>query len=466
MNFDVMVIGGGPAGYSCAIRCARKGKKVALVEKDALGGVCLNVGCIPTKALIHHSDIVRTIRQHSQDYGLSFDSLKVDFLPAYEASRACSSRLVRGLSSLMRKYGVTVLSGTAEVLARGSVRITDGSGHVSAYLASDIVIATGAQPIEPPDWMAVSDRVFSYRTAILRKTLPKSAVIIGSGAIGLEFATIWNGYGVPLHIVEMQSHIAPLEDPEVSECLDRSLRKKGIDILTSSTVTHIAENAGKVCVTVRKSGEMTDIELCADVVLVAIGFKPNSCGLGLERIGVRCTKNGAIEVDDAMRTSVPGIWAIGDVTGRLMLAHTGYAQAALCAAAIAGEPIAPLDYRMIPHVVYSSPQIASFGWKEADAVAAGYQVRTGLFPFSANGKALGIGETEGWVKMVCEETTGELLGAQLIGPDVSELLPELTLANSMEATYEELAHNIHAHPTLSEAVMEAAAVLAGTSVHY
>jgi dihydrolipoamide dehydrogenase len=363
----------------------------------------------------------------------------------------------------MKKNTIDVQMGEAKLTDSHTVSVTKQDGTVDTHKVKNVVVATGARASMIPGVQADGERVLTYLEAILQERLPKSVVIIGAGPIGLEFATIWNAYGVDVTLVEMLPRIAPLEDEEVSKELAKALARRGIKVLAGTKVDGI--EAGKAKVSVRVSGADGGQTLEADQALVAIGFKANSGGFGLEQIGVKIDPRGNVEVDDRMATSVDGVWAIGDVTGKLMLAHVASAMGIVCAENIAGVETITLDYTMMPRAIYSQPQVASFGWTEAQAVEQGHQVKIGRFPFQANGKALGLGDSTGWVKLVTDARYGEILGAHLVGPEVTELLPELTLSQMMELTPAEIARNVHAHPTLSETLMEAAHVAEGHAVH-
>ncbi len=462
-NFDVVVIGAGPAGYVAAIRAAQLNQKVAIVDKQWLGGVCLNVGCIPSKSLLKNAEVAHTLRERAKDFGFSFDNLKLDYSVAVKRSRQNSDRLVKGIGFLMKKNNITVFMGSAHLTAPTTVSVTDKDGKLTELVAKNIIVATGASATVPPVWKVDGEKVITYWEAILQTTLPKSVVIIGSGAIGVEFATIWSSYGVDVTIVEMLPRIVPLEDEEISKELEKEFKKRKIKTMTGHKVESVEATATGVQVKVSAEGKETILE--ADQALVAIGFRPNSKGLGLEEIGVKISERGFVEVNEKMQTSVPGIWAIGDVTGKLMLAHVGSAMGIICAENIAGAETVTLDYEMMPRATYCQPQIASFGITEAQAKERGLSVKTGRFPFQANGKALGMGDYGGFVKIVVGEQYGEILGASMIGPEVTELLPELTLAHMMELTPHEIARNVHAHPTLSEAIMEAAHAAIGNPIH-
>ncbi|MBI3164310.1 MAG: dihydrolipoyl dehydrogenase [Anaerolineales bacterium] len=462
-NFDVVVIGAGPAGYVAAIRAAQLKQKVAIVDKQWMGGVCLNVGCIPSKSLLKNAEVAHTLRERGKDFGFTFDNLKLDYGVAVKRSRQNSDRLTKGVGFLMKKNNIAVFMGEAKFKAKDSVNVTDKDGKVTELKAKNFIVATGASAMVPPVWKVDGEKVVTYWEAILQDKLPKSVVVIGSGAIGVEFSTIWNAYGVDVTIVEMLPRIVPLEDEEVSKELEKEYKKRGIKILTGHKVESV--EAAKTGVKVKVSAEGKETVLEADQALVAIGFRPNSKGLGLEEVGVKVSERGFVEVDEKMQTNVPGIWAVGDVTGKLMLAHVGSAMGIVAAEHIGGHETVTLDYEMMPRATYSYPQVASFGLTEAQAKEKGYTIKVGRFPFQANGKALGLGDYAGFVKIVTDEKYGEILGAHMIGPEVTELLPELTLARMMELTPHEIARNVHAHPTLSEAIMEAAHGASGTPIH-
>ena len=462
-EYDVIVIGAGPAGYVAAIRAAQLGQKTAIVDKQWLGGVCLNVGCIPSKSLLRNAEIAHILRERGKDFGFSFDNLKLDFPGAVKRSRQVSERLVKGIGFLMKKNNITVHMGAAKLTAPGKVSLTGSDGKVTELAAKNIIIATGASTAVPSAWIVDGEKVVTYLEAIQQEKLPKSAVIIGAGAIGMEFATIWNSYGVEVSVVEMLPHLLPLEDEEAAAEVTKAYLKRGVKVFTGHKVESVETTAKGVKVTVSATDETKVLE--AEQALVAIGFKPNSKGLGLEEVGVKLSERGFVEIDERMSTNVPGIWAIGDVTGKLMLAHVGSAQGLVCAENIAGAETVTLEYEFMPRATYCQPQVASFGLTESQARERGYTVKIGRFPFQANGKALGLGDYAGWVKLIVDEKFDELLGATMVGPEVTELLPELTLAHMMELTPAEIGRNIHAHPTLSETLMEAAHVAEGMSIH-
>jgi dihydrolipoamide dehydrogenase len=462
-NFDVVVIGAGPAGYVAAIRAAQLNQKVAIVDKQWLGGVCLNVGCIPSKSLLKNAEVAHTLRERGKEFGFSFDNLKLDYGVAVKRSRQNSDRLVKGIGFLMKKNNITVFMGTAHLTKPTVVSVTDKDGKLTELVAKNIIVATGASAAVPPVWKVDGEKILTYWEAILQDKLPKSVVIIGSGAIGVEFATVWSSYGVDVTIVEMLPRIVPLEDEEISKELEKEFKKRKIKTMTGHKVESVEATATGVKVKVSAEGKETVLE--ADQTLVAIGFRPNSKGLGLEEVGVKISERGFVEINEKMQTNVPGIWAIGDLTGKLMLAHVGSAMGIICAEHIGGHETVTIDYEMVPRATYCQPQIASFGLTEAQAKEHGHAVKVGRFPFQANGKALGMGDYGGFVKIVVDEKYGEILGASMIGPEVTELLPELTLARMMELTPHEIARNIHAHPTLSEAIMEAAHAATGQAIH-
>lgn len=463
-DYDVVVIGAGPGGYVAAIRAAQLGLNVGIVEKEFMGGVCLNIGCIPSKSLLKNAEVAHTLRERGKEFGFSFDNLKLDYGVAVKRSRQVSSRLVKGVEFLMKKNKITVHRGTAKLTTKDTIEVTAEDGGKTTLKGKNVIIATGASPFIIPGIDVDGKQVVTYREAILQEKLPKSVVIIGAGAIGLEFATIWHSYGIPVTLVEMLDRIAPNEDEEVSKELAKALTKSGITIMTGSKVTGVEKLKTKVKIKVEgKDGEET---LEAAQVLLAASFTPNTKGLGLEELVVKVSERGGfIEVDDRMGTNVDGIYAVGDVTGKLMLAHVGMAQGVVCAENIAGVETIVLNYQNMPKATYCQPQLASFGMTEAQAKEAGYDIKVSKFNFQANGKALGMSDYTGWVKLVTDKKYGEILGAHMIGPEVTELLPELTLAQMMELTPAEIARNVHAHPTLSEVLAEIAEGAEGHMIH-
>jgi dihydrolipoamide dehydrogenase len=462
-NFDVVVIGAGPAGYVAAIRAAQLKQKVAIVDKQWLGGVCLNVGCIPSKSLLRNAEIAHTLRERGKDFGFSFENLKLDFGVAFKRSRQVSDRLVKGVGFLMKKNNIAVYMGEARITKPTTVTVKDKDGKTTELNAKNIIVATGASVAVPGAWKIDGQKVVTYLEAILQEKLPKSVIVIGSGAIGVEFSTVWRSYGVDVTIVEMLPRLVPLEDEEVSRELKKEFEKRGIKCLVGNKVESVEATDSGVRVKVSAEGKETTLE--AEQALVAIGFRPNSKGFGLEEVGVKLSERGFVEINERMQTSVPNIYAIGDVTGKLMLAHVGSAMGIIAAENIAGAETIVLDYEMMPRATFCQPQVASFGLTEAQAKERGYNIKVGRFPFQPNGKALGLGDYAGFVKIVVDEKYGEILGAHMIGPEVTELLPELTLAHMMELTPNEIARNVHAHPTLSEVLMEAAHGAEGTPIH-
>jgi dihydrolipoamide dehydrogenase len=461
--YDVIVIGAGPGGYVAAIRASQLGLKTAIVDKLWMGGVCLNVGCIPSKALLKNADVAHLLRERGKEFGFSFDNLKLDYSAAVKRSRQASDRLVRGVGFLMKKNNIDVHMGTARLSAKDTVQVTDKDGNVSELTAKNIIIATGASASGIPGVAIDGKKVVSFWEAILQTNLPQSVVVIGGGAIGVEFATVWNSYGSQVTIVEMLPRIVPLEDEEIGVELAKNFKKRGITVLAGTRVQSVETT--ETGVRVKVSGPEGEQTIEAEQALMAIGFKPNSKGLGLEELGVQIDKRGFVEIDERMATNVPGVWAIGDLTGKFLLAHVAMAMGVICAENIAGVETTTIDYRMVPRATYCQPQVASFGLTEAQAKEAGYTVKVGRFPFQPNGKALGLGETVGFVKIISDEKYGEILGAHMIGPEVTELLPELTLAQRNELTAAEIARNIHAHPTLSEVLKEAAEATEGLAIH-
>jgi dihydrolipoamide dehydrogenase len=459
VKYDVVVLGAGPGGYVAAIRAAQLGLKTAIVEKKWLGGVCLNVGCIPSKALLKNAELVHTLRERASEFGIQVDNLKVDYSAAVKRSRQVSSRLTKGVGFLMKKNNIDVFMGAGKLTARDKIVVTGEDGKTQEVSAKNIIIATGAYSANIPGVEVDGQKIVSYTEAILQETRPEKVVIIGAGAIGVEFATVWSSYGTQVTIVEMLPRVLPLEDEEASAELARAFKKRGVELLTSTKVLGIEKTAKGVVVKV--SSEAGEKAIEADQALVAIGFKPNTANIGLEAAGVKMDKRGFIEVNDRLATNVPGIYAIGDVTGKLLLAHVASAMAVAAAENIAGVETTILDYRMMPRAVFSNPQVASFGLTEAQAKEQGYDVKVGRFNFMANGKALGLGEVAGFAKIITDAKYGEILGAVIVGPEASELLPELTLAQRSEMTAEEIARNVHTHPTLSEVMMEAAHAVNG-----
>ncbi|WP_217574262.1 dihydrolipoyl dehydrogenase [Streptomyces sp. GbtcB7] len=461
-DFDVVVLGAGPGGYVAAIRSAQLGLRTAIVEGRFWGGVCLNIGCIPAKALLRNAEVAQLILHDAEKFGVKVSGeVSLDYHSAYERSRVVADGRAKGVGYLMRKNRIAQFEGRGALIDPHTmqVRLRDGEATLSFR---SCIIATGATVKLLPG-TTLGKRVVTFEEQILSDSLPSSLIIAGAGAVGVEFAYLLRSYGVEVTLVEFLGRIAPLEDEEVSAELTKRFRRQGIRVLTSARVESIEEAADTVRVVVRQGDEQQVLE--AERVLQATGFQPRTAGYGLASAGVRLTDRGAIDVDGHGRTSQPHIYAIGDVTAKLMLAHAAEAMGVIAAESIAGVETMELDYRMVPRATFCQPQIASFGWTESEARAEGFDVRVAKFPFTANAKAHGFGDTVGFVKLVSDARYGELLGAHLIGPDVTELLPELTLAQKWDLTVTELIRNVHAHPTLSEAVQDALHGLAGHMIN-
>ncbi len=464
-EYDLVILGAGPGGYVAAIRAAQLGLSVAIVEKEYWGGVCLNIGCIPSKALLRNAEIANILNSGSKEFGFSFDNLQLDYQVAFKRSRQVSERLVKGVGFLMKKHKIDTYDGWGTIQDGSTLTVALNDGGEETLKFKNLIIATGAHPRTIPGVeLDKDDQVVSYTPAILSDSVPKQVVVVGAGPIGLEFSYVWANYGADVTIVEMLDRLAPLEDPDVSTELARAYKKLGIKTLLSARVEGI-EKAGdgvKVKVSAPDGEQVID----AEKVLVAIGFAPNVEGFGLDKLDVKLAeKTQFVEIDEQMRTNVPNIYAIGDVTGKLMLAHVGSAMGIIAAETIAGHETITLDYRMMPRCIYCQPQVASFGYTEEEAKEAGYEVKVSRFPFQANGKALGLGHGQGFVKLLTDAKYGEILGAHMVGPEVTELLPEYTLAQFAELTAEEIARNVHAHPTLSEVLMEVAHGAVGDYIH-
>ncbi|MFD7501903.1 dihydrolipoyl dehydrogenase [Streptomyces sp. NPDC059850] len=462
-HFDVVVLGAGSGGYVAAIRAAQLGLRTAVVEERFWGGVCLNVGCIPSKALLRNAELAHLLTHEADTFGIRVNGeLSLDYRAAYDRSRRVADGRVKGIHYLMKKNKITQYDGRGTFTDPHTLRVALADGRVEAVSFDHCVIAAGATAHLLPG-TSLSERVVTYEEQILAPDLPGSVLIAGAGAIGVEFAYIMHSYGVQVTLVEFLDRIVPLEDEDVSAELTRRYRRLGINILTSTRVEAINDSGAAVKVMVTTGGQRQTLQ--AGKVLQAIGFRPRVESYGLERAGVRLTDRGAIDVDGRCRTSVPHIFAVGDVTAKLMLAHAAEAMGIVAAETIGGAETMELDYVMIPRATFCQPQIASFGWTEAQARERGFDVKVATFPFTANGKAHGLGDPGGFVKLISDGRHGELLGGHLIGPEVTELLPELTLAQQWDLTVHELARNIHAHPTLGEAVKEAVHGLAGHMVN-
>ena len=462
-HYDVVILGAGPGGYVAAIRAAQLGKSVAIIEEKYWGGVCLNVGCIPSKALLRNADLAHIFTAQADLFGISGD-VHFDFGAAWDRSRKVSETHVKGIHFLMKKNKVTEYEGRGSFTGPNAITVTKADGSTEEVTFDSAIIATGSKVRLLPG-VELAGNVVSFEEQILDRDIPESIVIVGAGAIGMEFAYVLANYGVKCTIIEFLDRALPNEDADVSKEITRQYKKLGVEILTSTKVESVEDSGDKVTVTYTgKDGAQGSIE--AGKVLMSIGFAPNVEGFGLENTGVKLTDRGAIEIDDFMRTSVPHIFAIGDVTAKLQLAHVAEAQGVVAAETIGGaETMALGDYRMMPRATFCSPQVASFGLTEQQARDEGYDVKVAKFPFSANGKANGLGEPIGFVKLIADAEHLELIGGHLIGPDVSELLPELTLAQKWDLTALEAARNVHTHPTLSEALQEAFHGLAGHMIN-
>ena len=462
-EYDVLVLGAGPGGYVAAIRASQLGLKTAIVEKKYWGGVCLNVGCIPSKALLHNAELLHVLQNQAEEFGIKGD-FTFDYSAAFKRSRSVADRLVKGVGLLMRKNKIDTYDGWATFTGPNSVDVALNDDKQETISFKNCIIATGATTRLIPG-TELSERVVTYEEQIMEDNVPESIIIAGAGAIGIEFAYVLSNYGVDVTIVEFLDRILPLEDKEISKELTKIYKKSGIKIMTSTKVEKIDDSGDKVKVHVtNEKGEAQVLE--AAKVMQAIGFKPRTEGYGLEKTGVKLTDRGAIDINGGMQTSVPHIYAIGDVTSKLMLAHVAESMGIIAAENIANSETVELDYIMMPRATYCNPQVASFGYTEEQAREAGYEINVAKFPFQANGKALGLGESSGFVKLISDRKYGELLGAHMIGPNVTELLPELTLAQRWELTPNEIARNVHAHPTLSEAIKEAAHGLEGHMINF
>lgn len=463
-HFNVVVLGAGPGGYVAAVRAAQLGQSVAIIEEKYWGGVCLNVGCIPSKALLKNAEIAHTLKHKADFFGITGE-FSLDFGTAWDRSRVVADGRVKGIHYLMKKNKVTEFEGRGTFTGPKAISVAKSDGSTEEVTFDNVIIATGST-VRLLRGVTLSENVVTYEEQILTRDLPNSIVIVGAGAIGMEFAYVMTNYGVKVTIIEFLDRALPNEDADVSKEIAKQYKNLGVDILVSTKVESVVDSGDKVTVTYtdNKSGAQGSIE--ADKVLMSIGFAPRVEGFGLENTGVKLTERGAIEIDDFMRTNVEGIYAIGDVTAKLQLAHVAEAQGVVAAETIGGaETMALGDYRMMPRATFCSPQVASFGYTEAQYKETGREYKVATFPFMANGKAHGLGEPVGFVKLIADAEHLELVGGHLIGPDVSELLPELTLAQKWDLTALELARNVHTHPTLSEALQEAFHGLAGHMIN-
>ncbi|MEE9166857.1 MAG: dihydrolipoyl dehydrogenase [Candidatus Neomarinimicrobiota bacterium] len=460
-RYDVVVMGGGPGGYVAAIRAAQLGNTVAIVEKDALGGICLNWGCVPTKALLRDSEVLHLVK-NSDLYGISIPDFKVNFKASVERSRKVASRLSKGVEYLMKKNSIRHLQGTASLVSPGEVQVTHVGRDPALLKAGHVIIATGARNMELPGLEMDGKRIVSSKEAMILEKVPKRMIIIGAGAIGVEFASLYHEYGTEIHLVEMLPHILPQEDEEISRVLGNLFEKRGINIHTSTRVEKAEALKTKVKVHI-SSGDETSV-LDGDIALVAVGVQGNVENLGLEKAGVQ-VESGWINVDEYCKTTVDRLYAIGDVIGPPWLAHVASAQGRLVAEHLSGKNPQPINMDHIPACTYSRPQVASLGMTEQEARQAGYEMKVGRFPMTANGKALAYGEPDGMVKVIVDSRYGELLGCHIIGMEATELIAEIGVAQTLETTYVEILQTVHAHPTLSESIMEAVAQANGEAIH-
>lgn len=464
MKYDIIIIGSGPGGYVAAIRASQLGKKVAIVEKESLGGICLNWGCIPTKALLKSAQVFNYI-QHADDYGISIKDAKADFGAMIKRSRDVAGGMSKGVTFLMRKNNIDVINGFGKVARGKKVEVKDADGKSTQYAADHIIIATGGRARELPNLPIDGERIIEYRKAMSLKKQPKSMVVVGAGAIGAEFAYFYNSIGTEVTIVEyMEQGLVPREDADISKELGKAYKKAGIKVLANTSVETVKTTKTSCTVTTknRKTGAESTIK--CDVVLSAAGVSTNIEGIGLETLGIK-TEKGHIVVDEYYKTNVDGIYAIGDVVAGPALAHVASAEGITCVEKIAGHHPEPIDYMNIPGCTYCVPEVASVGYTEAAAKEAGYEVNVGKFPFSASGKAKAAGASEGFVKVIFDKKYGEFLGAHMIGMNVTEMIAEVVAARKLETTGHEIIKAIHPHPTMSEAVMEAAAAAYDEVIH-
>ncbi|MBK7694607.1 MAG: dihydrolipoyl dehydrogenase [Saprospiraceae bacterium] len=464
MKFDVLVIGSGPGGYVAAIRAAQLGKNVGIVERESLGGICLNWGCIPTKALLKSAQVFEYIN-HAADYGIKIAEATADFGQIVKRSRGVAEGMSKGIQFLMKKNKITVIMGNAKLTKNKEVEVKDETGKITSYSADHIILATGGRAKQLPNLPIDGTHVIEYRKAMSLDSLPKKMVVVGAGAIGVEFAYFYKSLGTDVTIVEfMEQGLVPREDADISKELGKIFKKKGIQVLANTSVEKIEKNKAGVSVYAKDRKDGKEQILDCDIVLSAAGVTPNIENIGLEEAGVLIEK-GMVKVDAFYRTNVPGIYAIGDIVPGPALAHVASAEGITCVEAICGHHPEPIDYNNIPGCTYCSPEIASVGHTEATALAAGYEIRIGKFPFSASGKASAAGAKDGFVKVIFDKKYGEFLGAHMIGMNVTEMIAEVVVARKLETTGHEIIKSIHPHPTMSEAVMEAAAAAYGEVIH-
>lgn len=457
-DYNVVVIGSGPGGYAAAIRAAQLGMKTAVVESNEIGGVCLNWGCIPSKALLRNAEVLGLIN-NSDEFGISIEKVTVDFGKAMERSRDVVGKLTAGIEFLLKKNQVEVIDGKGSIKSNTIVQVNNGDTMLET---DNIILATGARFRAIPNLPIDRSVVITSKEALALREIPRKVVIVGAGATGAEFAYLWRTYGAEVTLVELLPRLVPNEDEDISKFLERSFKKQGINCVTETRVEGIDVDSGKA--TVKLSKDAGQFEIQCDKVMVAIGMQGNIDGIGIENVGI-LTENGYIRTGDSMETNVPGIYAIGDVTGEMLLAHVAQAQAVVAVEHLAGKTPPALDYNLMPRATYCKPQIASMGLTEIQAEENGFNVKTGVFPFSASGKAMSLGETEGMVKVVADAEIGDLLGVHMIGPEVTELLGEVGMSKLLESTTTELGGLVHPHPTLSEAIKEAALATDGEAIH-
>lgn len=461
MNYDLIVIGSGPGGYVAAIRASQLGLKTAVVERESLGGICLNWGCIPTKALLKSAQVFEYIN-HASDYGITVSGSEVDFSSVIKRSRGVADGMSKGVQFLMKKNKIDVIMGTGKIKKGGKVEVKGADGSVKEYTAKHTILATGARSRELPNIKQDGRKVIGYRQAMVLPEQPKSMVVMGSGAIGVEFAYFYSTLGTKVTIVEYLENIVPVEDEEVSKQLLRSFKKAGITVMTGAAVESVDTSGNGCKVQVKTAAGVQTIE--CDIVLSAVGITPNIENIGLEETGVK-TDKGRVIVDDFYKTSVEGVYAIGDIVKGQALAHVASAEGIICVEKIAGHHPEPLDYNNIPGCTYCSPEIASVGYTEKAAREAGYEIKVGKFPFSASGKASASGHKDGFIKVIFDAKYGEFLGAHMIGANVTEMIAEVVVARKLETTGMDIVKSVHPHPTMSEAIMEAAADAYGEVIH-
>lgn len=460
-KFDLIVIGSGPGGYVAAIRASQLGMKVGVVEKAELGGICLNWGCIPTKALLKSANVFEYI-QHAKDYGIEVKDAKADFGSIVKRSREVANGMSKGIQFLFKKNKIEHIAGTGKLKKGGKVEVTDTAGKKADYEAKNIIVATGGRSRELPSIKIDGKKIIGYREAMVLPEQPKKLVVIGSGAIGVEFAYFYSTLGTEVTIVEFLPNVVPVEDVEVSKALEKSFKKSGMTIYTSSEVTKV-DTSGKGCVSTVKT-PTGEIKIESDIVLSAVGVATNIEGIGLEDVGVK-TDKGRVVVDDFYKTNVAGVYAIGDIVKGPALAHVASAEGIICVEKIAGQNPHPLNYNNLPGCTYCSPEIASVGYTEEAAKKAGFEIKVGKFPFTASGKAKAAGAPDGFVKLIFDAKYGEWLGAHFIGANVTEMIAEVVVARNLETTGHEIIKSVHPHPTMSEAIMEAAAAAYGEVIH-